>query len=557
MSMLETTSQIVQTDFSKTKFDGGVRESFQFVVYFTRKIDASGLATILSLSILPYAEISDEVLLTKEAHDKSISQAQARHILVMDQWRQNTTDHEQAVETLETEPGVDPLIRRQNVIALGGPPVEPLWQLPATDFTAAMSHALQSYNKELRYQNDQASRALELLQSLCTPKFNDFCATGCYDVEDVAPRKKLLHMFEWIKALRQTDMNVVGQVQADMQNLRPITTFPEAVSNIVSMDSLQRELRLMNSPYTDQQLILIHTSKMDTSERFKCIRRLYLQSDHHHRVTTAPNVKGGINFSSVVPPKHTWNEYCAEIQSWLTLETPIVSSLSATAYERPKDITVNAALGSDNLSPSQYSQSACMTQILDLLKSLSPPKPLSPFNQRRQLQQQGDKRYYGREHQGGHGQDSRYPRDDDRRSVSRDRRQSRDRDYNGQGRYAQGGDRSRDNRDERSADRGNGGRSSRDEGSRDRGDGRYGNRRRHDTRSQDRGPGGSNTSAYGARDDRGPQDDDRGCDRDDGRYEDERYRMPPDYDYCALATTGRMPSHEMDYATDRDERDRR
>ena len=77
--MLESTSQIVQTDFSITKFDGGVRESFQFVVYFTRKIDAAGLATILSPLILPYAETSTEILLTKDAHNKAVVRAQALH----------------------------------------------------------------------------------------------------------------------------------------------------------------------------------------------------------------------------------------------------------------------------------------------------------------------------------------------------------------------------------------------------------------------------------------------------------------------------------------------
>ena len=116
--MLETTSQIVQTDFSVTKFAGGVREAFQFVVYFTRKIDSAGLATILSPSILPFAEPPVDVLLTKDAHDKIILRAQAAHLAAFRQWDIDVQVHFNASGLIRTEPGVDAATKILNLVAL-------------------------------------------------------------------------------------------------------------------------------------------------------------------------------------------------------------------------------------------------------------------------------------------------------------------------------------------------------------------------------------------------------------------------------------------------------
>ena len=63
--MSKFTNQIAKRDFETQKFDGGARESFQFVKFFQLKIDEAGISSILSLALQPNVTLGLDVLYTR------------------------------------------------------------------------------------------------------------------------------------------------------------------------------------------------------------------------------------------------------------------------------------------------------------------------------------------------------------------------------------------------------------------------------------------------------------------------------------------------------------
>jgi hypothetical protein len=261
-------------------------------------------------------------------------------------------------------------------LSMGPCPERPVWKTPTTDFTPHMAALISHHEKDKRYQDSNASKAMVMLQSYCTPRLNEFCSKGVYDVEDVPPREKLLHLWSWIKQLQIADRTVIGQVKDDMRNLLPITTFQEAISNIAAMDLLQSELTTMGEPYSDENLISLHSSKLANTDSFKALKKQFLLSEHHLRLASPPNVRKALLPTNPSRPGHTWESYCIEVEAWHRLETPAVSSLMPSGNEPSSAITVNSAM---EAQPPLTAESV-LTQVLTLLKTtLSPPKPMNPY----------------------------------------------------------------------------------------------------------------------------------------------------------------------------------
>ena len=74
------------------------------------------------------------------------------------------------------------------------------------------------------------------------------------------PRTKLIAFVKFIESRRLCDLTVVFIVQDDIKGLNPISTFPDAVDNIIAINLLQEELTLMGQPYSDADLIVQHTN---------------------------------------------------------------------------------------------------------------------------------------------------------------------------------------------------------------------------------------------------------------------------------------------------------
>jgi hypothetical protein len=228
-----------------------------------------------------------------------------------------------------------------------------------------------------------------------------------------------------------------------MRSLEEITTFQEAISNIAAMGLLQSELSLMGEPFSDENLIEIHSSKLSNLDCFKPLKKQFLLSDHHLRLASPPNVKKALLPTKPPVPTHTWQSYCIEVEGWHRLEAPAVSSLMSRDTESPTVLKANSA--TETTKSGSLTAESVLHQVLDLLKTtLSPPKAASqsPYRLKRgdenrdrwsrmneESRQSGHQRNQGRDSGRGHGRDreQRSARQETtRRDWDRDRRHRHD-----------------------------------------------------------------------------------------------------------------------------------
>jgi hypothetical protein len=300
-----------EKNFSQTKFDGGCRDAFQFIKFFYSMLEREGISSIVNLTLSPNIKAPDDIMMIRKTHKQILESAKVQfdHDTLVNKaailsWH-TTVNQIRGDQALTIQEAHDA------VLALGQCPTPLIWIQPNTQYTPHVSAQYESYKKELHRQDDTASKALSLLKELCTPRLNDFCSAGVYDLENRRPREKLLHMWEWIKGLRVSDPSVINEVQDDIKNLPPISSFSQAVANIASINNLQRELMLMRQPYSDENLILLHANKLDGSDMFKQLRKQFLHSDHSRRLSTAPDMTRPLTTSGGGHrPTFTWEDYC-------------------------------------------------------------------------------------------------------------------------------------------------------------------------------------------------------------------------------------------------------
>ena len=75
-------------------------------------------------------------------------------------------------------------------------------------------------------------------------------------------------------------------------------------TNIAAMDLLQSELSLMGEPYSDENLIEMHSAKLFNLDCFKPLKKQFLLSDNHLRLASPPNVKKALLLQKPLYP-HT------------------------------------------------------------------------------------------------------------------------------------------------------------------------------------------------------------------------------------------------------------
>jgi len=297
-----------------------------------------------------------------------------------------------------------------------------------------------------------------------------------------------------------------------MRGLQPIVTFADATSNIAAMNILQAELSLMNAAYSDEHLIMLHSAKLEDSEKFKLLRKQFLLSDHHLHLASAPDVKLGLSPAKPPPPKHTWAHYCIEVEAWLRLETPVVSSL--TVDNTATQSVVNAAMESPQKSES-FSTERALNKVLELLTKIhTPPKSEQNFRQRRREQKEGWRDF-------------------------REKREDRERRH---GEGFQGRSKGRDGQQ--------GATSSRDDRATSSSSSRGDRHRRNDTRDRthsDQRDG--RKRAYASVADREKNEESENSDYSKSA----RYIEHPDHDYVAMSAKGKVPA-DYDSTSSDDER---
>jgi len=371
-----------EKDFSVTKFDGGCRDSFQFVKYFYGVLEKERISSIINLKMSPLIKPPHDIIWLRDTHNAEVRTAKSAHDIAVFVQGASLASFNSAVAAISSTPGITEQQIKDQVDTLGPKPVLPVWSQPITQYTPHVAAQLENYKKELHRQDDTASMALSLLKGLCTPRLNDFCSAGVYDLEDKRPREKLLHMWEWIKNLRISDPSVINEVQDDIKNLPPIPTFKAAAANIAAINNLQRELTLMGSPYSDENLILLHANKLDGSDQFKHLRKQFLHSDHSRRLSTAPNMASTSTTSGgAAPTSFTWEDHCAEVQLWHKME-------SSTPQCHESIIVAHSATSSTLNQDQQKDTIESLAQQLKDLKEImsatrSPTAPHRPTSETR------------------------------------------------------------------------------------------------------------------------------------------------------------------------------
>jgi hypothetical protein len=127
-------------------------------------------------------------------------------------------------------------------------------------------------------------------------------------------RTKLLAFVQFIEGRRLCDLSVVTVVQDDIRSLDPITTFADAVDNMIAINLLQEELLMMGQPYSDADLIIQHSNKMPNTENFRALKMEFIDCDVSQFSTSRPSLTLTQPNPQHLRVRKTWDEYCHRIQ---------------------------------------------------------------------------------------------------------------------------------------------------------------------------------------------------------------------------------------------------
>ena len=144
----------------------GVRESFQFVIFFTRKIEEAGLSSILSTLLVPDVEAPYEVIHIRAIHSTAMAAAHKAHKALVMQHNLEVAEFVAKRDLVMADPMTSNSEKATAVKALGARPKVPEWETPETKYSPAMAAQFESFKKEARYQNNQATHCIWFLNIL-------------------------------------------------------------------------------------------------------------------------------------------------------------------------------------------------------------------------------------------------------------------------------------------------------------------------------------------------------------------------------------------------------
>jgi len=144
-------------------------------------------------------------------------------------------------------------------------------------------------------------------------------ASDILSSEFITAREKLLALWDWVCDLRTDNRQVIQDINSDIKQLPTIENFLQAVTIIDAINLLQQELITMNSPLSDSDLIMSHTSKLSPSEMFRPLKIGFLQSDNQATEMNGPVLRRLKPLGEKVrqnSPTKSWNEYCSEVRKY-------------------------------------------------------------------------------------------------------------------------------------------------------------------------------------------------------------------------------------------------
>jgi len=225
-------------------------------------------------------------------------------------------------------------------------------------------------------QQKTAGQVLVAIKKRCEPGVLDHTSL-ILNAPGASARTKLLSFVQFIEGRRLCDLSVVTVVQDDIRSLDPITTFADAVDNMIAINLLQEELLMMGQPYSDADLIIQHSNKMPNTENFRALKMEFIDCDVSQFSTSRPSLTHTQPNPQLLRVRKTWDEYCHRIQRFnasdplnqpksalsakMHTESSITEITALAATEEPLDVMMRRIIAEFKAKPTEpnrsYSQS--------------------------------------------------------------------------------------------------------------------------------------------------------------------------------------------------------
>ena len=300
-----------------------------------------GALNILDRNVQPDFMISDAQIFAKAAHESrqiETSEAFKRAHL---RWQQRTIEWN--VDTIAMG-FMDPQ-NLQAIVAeeerIGIKPVEPTFAPPTSSYAKYGKRDLDKTEEQIYKQQKMAGQVLVAIKNRCKQQVLDH-ADLILNAPGATPRTKLIAFVKFIEGRRLCDLTVVSIVQDDIKGLNPISTFPDAVDNIIAINLLQEELTLMGQPYSDADLIIQHSNKMPNSDDFRALKMEFIECDVSQFSTSRPTLTHFQPNPLFLRTRKTWDEYCHKVQRYCASE-PQNQPQSALSAKMDMSITIPSA----------------------------------------------------------------------------------------------------------------------------------------------------------------------------------------------------------------------
>jgi len=306
---------IVAFDFSRNPFNGDARQAHQFIPFVTGKLAAAQLSYILNTTDHPDPVIPEALVILEQDHAARMTRATVAYKARKQVYERSLEIYEATVRRLSSQQdqGLITLAEFDKQILELPIPNTPDLLLPTSDFTSHQEKTLSTARSETRKFEIASDAAMEVIKLYMTPRLITQCSAIFVDTT-VSARKKLLTIWEWLKAKRVHDTLVATDIKKDIQLLPSADTFEQAEHLLESVNVLQAELTTLRQGLSDLELIITHTGKLSADPCFIALKMQYLQNNPFRNADLPP--------SFTTTPSHlpvitwTWAAYSADVHHY-------------------------------------------------------------------------------------------------------------------------------------------------------------------------------------------------------------------------------------------------
>ena len=256
-------------------------------------------------------------------------------------------EYEEKVRPIVEDSDLDEPTKERLIKTCGPKPESPKWTPPSPgNYTKDQQDTYNRITVNAQKADDQASVSLAHIRDHLSPDVILKCNNILED-DQLPTREKLLSLVEWIKRRRTSDKKVISKVQDDMKRLPVATDWHGAVSNALTMDILQEELRTMSAPFSDRDLIITHLQYLSDEPAFQQLIMKYSQTQLDDEELSSPALRerqadGSMKFPDLSsslsrPQEHTWKMYCSEVKRYqMSLKESQPKKVLSTRSEETK-----------------------------------------------------------------------------------------------------------------------------------------------------------------------------------------------------------------------------